>query len=226
MDPVTGSLALKPGVGFNGALVNPTTFAAVIKALAASGRARVISAPRVLVNDNATATLTSVSEAPFTSINASDTVSTVSFAGYASAGSTLTVTPHISEGDYVQLQYSITLNSFTGEGGGGVPPPRQTNNLTSEVTVPNGYAVIVGGLNRRDLSDTVTKVPWLGDIPILGHLFRLTGKTDKNSTLFVFIRPVILRDDQFEDLKYLSERDLELAELPSNLPPCELLIMQ
>ena len=226
VDPVTGSLALKPGVGFNGALVNPTTFAAVIKALAASGRARVISAPRVLVNDNATATLTSVSEAPFTSINASDTVSTVSFAGYASAGSTLTVTPHISEGDYVQLQYSITLNSFTGEGGGGVPPPRQTNNLTSEVTVPNGYAVIVGGLNRRDLSDTVTKVPWLGDIPILGHLFRLTGKTDKNSTLFVFIRPVILRDDQFEDLKYLSERDLELAELPSNLPPCELLIMQ
>ena len=204
----------------------PASFAAVIKAIAASGRAKVVSAPRVLVNDNATATLTSVSEAPFTSLNSIDLVSTVSFAGYASAGSTLTVTPRISEGDHLQLKYSITLNSFTGEGSSGVPPPRQTSSLTSEVTVPDGYAVVVGGLNSRYLSDTATKIPWLGDIPILKHLFRLTDKTDKNSTLFVFIRPVILRDDEFEDLKYLSQRDLELAELPPNLPPADLLIMQ
>ncbi len=225
VDPVSGALALKPGVGFNGALIGPTELNAVIKALTTCGRAKVVSAPRVLVNDNATATLTSVSEAPFTSVNASDTVSTTSFAGYASAGMTLTVTPHISEGDHLQLRYSVTLNSFAGEGGGGIPPPRQTNSLTSEITIPNGHAVIVGGLKRMDSSDTATKVPWLGDIPVLGHLFRFVDKGDVESTLFVFLRPVILRDDQFEDLKYLSERDLKLAELPSNYPDSDLMLM-
>ena len=206
-------------------MLSPTKLNAVIRALATSGRAKVISAPRVLVNDNATATLTSVSEAPFTSINASDTVSTTSFGGYASAGSTLTVTPHISEGDHLQLQYSVTLNSFTGEGGNGVPPPRQTNSLTSEVTIPDGYTVVVGGLRRKDFSDTASKIPFLGDIPYLGRIFSLTDVTDIESTLFVFIRPVILRDDRFEDLKYFSERDLKLAELPANLPESELILM-
>ncbi|MHC4717338.1 MAG: type II secretion system protein GspD, partial [Planctomycetota bacterium] len=225
VDPVTGSLALEPGIGLNAALIGPSELSAVIRALAISGKSKVLSAPRVLVNDNATATLTSISEAPFTSINASDTVSTTSFAGYASAGSTLTVTPRISEGDHLQLQYSVTLNSFTGEGGDGVPPPRQTNNLTSEVTVPDGYAVIVGGLKRRDQSDTASKIPFLGDIPVLGRLFSLTDQGDTESTLFVFIRPVILRDDRFEDLKYLSRRDLELAELPPDLPASEPLLM-
>jgi len=225
VDPLTGSLAIVPGVGFNGALIGPAELNAVVKALATSGRAEVLSAPRVLVNDNATATLTSVSEAPFTSVNASDTVSTTSFAGYASAGSTLTVTPHISEGDHLQLSYSVTLNSFTGKGGGGIPPPRQTNSLTSDVTVPDGYAVVVGGLKRKDNSHTASKVPLLGDVPVLGALFGLTSDSNTESTLFAFIRPVILRDDRFEDLKYLSQRDLDLAGLPANLPTGQMLIM-
>ena len=135
------------------------------------------------------------------------------------------MTPHISEGDHVQLHYSITLNSFTGEGGGGIPPPRQTNTLNSEVTVPDGYAVIVGGLKRRDDSETVTKIPWLGDVPLLKHLFRLQSRNESENTLFVFLRPVILRDDDFEDLKYLSERDLRLAKLPPSLPGSEPVLM-
>ncbi|KKL61660.1 hypothetical protein LCGC14_2193080, partial [marine sediment metagenome] len=218
VDQTTGVISLTPGVGFNGVLISPGTFNMVIRALASSGRTQVLAAPRVLVNDNATATLASIAEAPFTSVNASDTVSTTSFAGYASAGTTLTVTPHISEGDHVQLQYSITLNSFTGQGAAGIPPPRQTNTLSSEVTIPDGYAVIVGGLNRKDLVDTVSKIPLLGDIPILKYLFSSVTDSSSQNTLFVFLRPLILRDDQFEDLKYLSARDLKLAQLPSNLP--------
>ncbi len=227
VDQATGIIGLPtPGVGFNGVIVNPDTLNVVLRALAGSGRAKVLAAPRVLVNDNATATLSSVSEAPFTSVNASDTVSTTSFAGYASAGTTLAVTPHISEGDHVQLQYSITLNSFTGEGSGGIPPPRQTNTINSEVTVPDSYAVIVGGLNRKDVSETISKIPWLGDVPILKHLLRLETRNNSESTLFVFLRPVILRDDHFEDLKYLSARELRKAELPPNLPTSEPLVME
>jgi general secretion pathway protein D len=132
------------------AVVCPDVVDAVIRAPASSGWTSVLSVPKILVNDNASATLASVSEAPFTSINASDTVSTTSFAGYASAGTTVTLTPQISEGDHVVLDYAVTLNSFTGDGGGGVPPPRQTNNVSSRVTVPDGHAVIVGGLKRKD----------------------------------------------------------------------------
>jgi len=225
VNSTTGSLAITPGTGFNGTLIGPDSINAVIRALSTCGNSRILSAPRVLVNDNSSASLSSVSEAPFTSVNASQTVATTTFAGYASAGTTVTVTPHISEGDHLQLQYTITLNSFSGKGSGGVPPPRQTNQVNSEVTVPDGYTVIVGGLNRKDSSKTASKVPLLGDVPILGHLFSSDSINDSESTLFVFIRPIILRDDKFEDMKYFAERDLAIAGRPSNYPSSNPIVM-
>jgi len=225
VDPATGALALTPGTGFNGTLVDPNIADVVLRALATCGRSTVLSAPRILVNDNATGTLQSVAESPFTSINASDTVATTSFAGYASAGTTVAVTPQISEGDHLRLQYSLTLNSFTGSGSANAPPPRQTDSIDSEVVVPDGYTVIVGGLKRHDESETVSKIPLLGDIPVLGHLFRHTVTTDATTSLFVFIRPIILRDDQFEDLKYLSDLDRRSARLPEEVPTSEAMLM-
>ncbi len=226
VDVATGVLTPNIGMGFNGSIVGPDMFNAVIRAITSSGKADVLAAPRLLVNDNASATLSSVSESPFTSINASQTVSTTSFAGYASAGTTLTVTPHIAEGDHLNIQYSITLNSFTGEGSDGIPPPRQTNNISSEVTIPDGYGIIVGGLTRRDTSDTSIRIPLLGDIPILKYAFGIFDEKYAESTLFAFIRVTILRDDDFADLKYLSDRDLALAQQPPNYPTSELKIME
>lgn len=225
-DTTAGSLAITPGTGFNASLIAPDWFDIVIRALESSGRTKVVSAPRVLVNDNSTATLSSVQQSPFTSVNASDTVSTTSFAGYASAGTTITVTPTISEGDHLQMNYSVTLSSFDGEGSGGIPPPRQEATVNSDVTIPDGYTVIVGGLKRQDFSDSYSGVPFLGRVPVLKYLVGSASKTNSDSTLFVFIRPIILRDDQFTDLKYLSDKDLELAELPPNFPGSEPLIMR
>ncbi len=225
-DAATGALTLTPGVGFNGILLDPDSVNVVLRALASEGRSEVLSAPRVLVNDNATASLSSVAESPFTSVNASDTVATTSFAGYASAGTTVSVSPHISEGDHLMLQYSLTLNSFTGEGAAGIPPPRQTNTLSSEVTIPDGYTIIVGGLNRKDAAESISKLPILGDIPILEYLFSSRSKNRSENTLFVFIRPVILRDDQFEDLRYLSAQDRKLADLPEDAPTSEPMLMR
>jgi general secretion pathway protein D len=226
IDPVTGVPKIKPSTGFNGILISPDVVNVVVHALATDSHSRVLSAPKILMNDNANGMLASISEEPFTSVNASNTVATTSFAGYASAGTTVTVTPHISEGDYLQLKYSVALNTFTGTGTADVPPPRKTDTINSEVTVPNGYAVVVGGLTRKDAAHTAQKIPFLGDIPVLGLLFGSFQDTHSQSTLFVFIRPVILRDDQFEDLKYLSERDLKKAELPSNFPASEPFIMR
>ena len=210
-DPQTGRLSLNPGLGFNGAVLSTEVADAVLRALATNGKAEVLSAPRILVNDNATGTLNSVQDAPFTSVNASDTVATTSFGGFEEAGTVITVTPQISEGDHLNLEYSITLSTFTGEGSSGVPPPRQRNEVSSEITIPDGHAVVVGGLTRRDDSESVSKIPILGDIPILGYLFSNRTRTGSTSTLFAFIRPIILRDDHFEDLKILSGSDREKA---------------
>lgn len=227
LDTDSGALTIRPGAGFNAVLLNPDCINVVIKALATSGRAKVLSAPKVLVNDNATASLSSVAEFPFASVNASDTVATTTFGGYASAGTTINVTPHISEDAYLQLKYQIELNSFGQEtGGGDLPPPRQTSKLSSEITIPNGYAIVVGGLKRMDESETASKVPGLGDLPLLGPLFSSRSNNDVKSTLFVFIRPVILRDDRFRDLQHLSEQDLRAAGLPPNFPPSSPMIMR
>jgi general secretion pathway protein D len=218
VDKATGSLDLIPGLGFNGTVISADIADVVVRALSNNGRAKVISAPRILVNDNATGNLTSASDAPFTSVNASSTVSTTSFGGFESAGTTIDVTPHISEGDHLSLEYSVTLSSF-GEGGSeGVPPPRQRSELSSEVTVPDGNTIIVGGLNSSNYSETIQKIPLLGDIPGLEYLFSSRSNNTAESTLFVFIRPVILRDDLFQDLKFLSKTAMQQAELPSNDP--------
>ena len=218
----TGRLAIAPGnAGFNGALLSSDIADVVVNALLTSGRARVVSAPRILVNDNATGSLLSTAEQPYTSLNIGDTTSTTSFGGYVEAGTSIDLTPHISEADYLQLEYQVSLNSFSGQSEDGIPPPRQTSALASIVTIPDGSTIIIGGLNATNQNETIDAVPILGQIPLLEYLF--SARTDQNiqQTLFVFIRPVILRDDQFQDLKYLSDRDSRLAGLSPDEPDSE-----
>lgn len=229
-DPKTGQLSLVPGVGFNGAIVNSKLAEVVIKALNQESRARVSSAPRILVNDNNVGTLSSIAEFPYASVNASNTVATTSFGDYAQAGTEITVTPHISESDYLQLEYTVSLSSFTGQpitqGGTTLPPPRKSDSVQSQVTIPDGATIIVGGLNRQNYTRQKDSVPILGRIPILEYLFSSRQNSEGNSTLFVFIRPVILRDDKFADLKFLSEQDVRAAEVPPDLPASEPMTMR
>ncbi|QNN23143.1 hypothetical protein HED60_12975 [Planctomycetales bacterium ZRK34] len=221
LNPTSGPVTLIPGVGFNGAILDNDIANVVIQALKTNSRARVVSAPRILVNDNATGSLESISEEPYLSVNASDTVSTTSFGGFVEAGTSIEVTPHISEGDHLTLAYRVALNSFTDQGADGIPPPRQTNSIESNVTVPDGHTVVVGGLNRSDLSNRIEGLPFLSDVPVLKHLFSNEVDEESQMTLFVFIRPVILRDDQFKDLKFVSRKPLEQAELPGDFPDSE-----
>lgn len=92
----TGARRFNPGGGLNGIIMGPHETPLLFRAIAAHGNSRIITTPKIVVSDNSTATIASVEDAPFTSINASDTVATTSFAGYESAGTTLTVTPHIA----------------------------------------------------------------------------------------------------------------------------------
>jgi len=218
VDPLTGSLALIPGRGFNGTLIDPDAADVVLRALATHRRSRVVSSPRILVNDNASGELSSVAEFPFTSVNASNTVSTTSFAGFAEAGTTIKVTPHISENEHLQLEFAITVNDFIGEGSAGVPPPRQTDEVTSEVTIPDGHTVIVGGLRRRRRSRSNEGIPFIENIPLLRWIDGSESGSSDQEYVFVFLRPIILRDDKFKDLRFLSDHERKEACIPDDLP--------
>jgi len=219
LDAVTGQRVLNPGIGANGILLGPDEVPIIVRALATNGIAKVLTTAKLLVSDNARGTLRSVDEAPFTSVNASDTVATTSFAGFESAGTTLSVTPHILEGDYLTLDYELTFSNFTGSSSvATVPPPRTTNSFTSTVEVPDGYTVVTGGLVVDNSSDSASEVPFIGRIPAFGRLFQSTSTQNTKTKVFAFVRPVILREDKFADLKFISLKDVEEAELIDEAP--------
>lgn len=218
VDSATGGLSLLPGRGFNGTLVDPDVADVVLRALASHSRSRVISAPRILVTDNATGLLSSVAEEPFSSINANNTVSTRSLGGFAQAGTTISVTPQISDDDYINLEFDVLVNNFADESQEDLPPPRNTDQVTSEVSIPDGHTIIVGGLKRRQHVDSVTGIPILERIPVVNRLTSRQGIRSVDQHLFVFIKPIILRDDKFRDLRFLSELERREACIPDDLP--------
>jgi len=214
----TGALRVIPGLGFNGTLIDPEVADVVVRALAGHSRARVLAAPKILVNDNSTGKLESVTSVPFSSINASQTVSTTSLGGNQQAGTIITVTPHINEDNHLQLDFDVEFSTFSGASAAGLPPARQIDRVGSSVTIPDGKTVVVGGLKRIGDNYTFSGIPWAEKIPILRTL---TGRTDTNKStmsFFLFIRPVVLRDSRFADLRYLSDKDAGKACLPGDFP--------
>ena len=218
----TGQLTPAANPGGTFALLSPRIANIVITALESNSRSRFLSAPQLLVNDNGKGKLESVAQQPFAVIlDASSTQSLTSLGGQAQAGTSISVEPHISDADYLQLAYSIELSNFTGAAANGLPPPSEKNSVDSSVTIPDGYTIVVGGLTTKSFNESVNTIPILGDIPLIKYLFGTRSINNNNSTLFVFIRPVILRDDKFEDLKYLSSRDAGAAGLPGDYPQGE-----
>jgi general secretion pathway protein D len=218
-DPATGKLTPVAGQGGTFALLSPSIADIVIRALATNSHARLLSAPQLLVNDNGKGKLESVAQEPFAVIlDASSTQSLTSLGGQAQAGTSITVEPHISEADYLQLAYSIELSNFTGQASNGLPPPSQKNAVDSSVTIPDGYTIVVGGLTTKSFNTSANSIPVISEIPFLRLLFGSRTKNTADSTLFVFIRPVILRDDKFEDLKYISGKNARAAGIGGDPP--------
>ncbi|MCC6679174.1 MAG: hypothetical protein IT436_18770, partial [Phycisphaerales bacterium] len=90
--------------------------------------------------------------------------------------------------------------------------------VTSVATIPDGYTVVVGGIDLESRSKTTSQIPLLGDIPILGEAFKSRNKTQNSSKFYVFIRANILRNRNFDDLKYISDRAVADAKLDDGWP--------
>jgi general secretion pathway protein D len=208
--------------GFTGVVLSPGDFSVIIRALESLNKGRSASMPKLLVGNNQQASLDSVVQQPFASVNATNTISTTSFGGTQDAGTVVTIRPQIAEGDHLVLEYSVSLSSFLGAASSPtLPPAKQQNRVQSVATIPDGSTVVVGGIDLESESKTTSQVPFLGDIPLLGEVFKNRNTTNNRSRFFVFIRANVLRGRGFDDLRYLSMHELEAARVPDGWPQVE-----
>jgi type II secretory pathway component GspD/PulD (secretin) len=208
--------------GFTGVVLSPGDFSVVIRALESLNKGRSVSMPKLLVGNNQQASLDSVVQQPYASVNATNTISTTSFGGTQDAGTVVTIKPQIAEGDHLVLEYAVSLSAFLGAASSPtLPPAKQQNRVQSVATIPDGSTVVVGGIDLESESKTTSQVPFLGDIPLLGEVFKNRNTTNNRSRFFVFIRANVLRGRGFDDLKYLSMHDLEAARVPDGWPEVE-----
>lgn len=168
-----------------------------LDALEANGDGEVVSQPKVITGDKQLATIKSGTEVPYleSSANGRTTVK------FKEAVLKLDVTPNITPDDRIIMDLVINQDSLggtiKGEGGSDIPLI-DTTQLVTQVLVGNGETVVLGGVFRTEDLESVTKTPFLGDIPYLGRLFRATTKRTVKTETLIFITPRILADTLVE----------------------------
>ncbi len=211
---ITSPKVVNPSLsGITAAIIRSDQVPIILTALARDTSSQILATPQLLVDDNETAEVSSLEQQPTTTQTTSSSAGSTltGFGGFEDAGPKLTVTPQISEGNYLKLSYEIELSNFTGtptttSTGSVIPAGKLENKISSDsVTVPSDSTIVVGGLTFEQRDNTVVKVPFLGDIPILGQLFKDDNKTNVKRTLYIFITPRIMRDPGFGDLRLLSQ---------------------
>lgn len=223
--PILNRKTVNSGLsGFTAAIIKSDQVPIIMTALANETDSRVVSTPQLLVDDNEEANVVSVDRQPTSTSQTVEGGGQVVSAGQsAEAGTQLRVKPQISSAGYLRLEYELELSSFTGEaqtvGNTVLPPPSQVNTLSSDsITVPSDSTVIVGGLVVDQDTKSVAKIPLIGDIPLVGKLFSDTRKGDRQTRLYVFLTPRILRDPGFEDLRLLTQGPQAAAKVRADIP--------
>lgn len=176
---------------------------------------RILEEPELIALDNSEAVITVQTEVPVltTTVTGTGVAQTV-FDHFEAASTILTISPHISEGNYVTLNIDILVEKFLAAvaADSTIPPPRSSRQIVTSVNVPDRYTVVIGGLITNDVSETTQGVPFLYKIPILGHLFRRDQETRRKTSLYVFVTPVILQDYGWGDEGEVSRERKESIE--------------
>ncbi|MBO2900353.1 MULTISPECIES: GspD family T2SS secretin variant ExeD [Aeromonas] len=174
-------------------------WAALVTALSTNTKNDILSTPSIVTMDNKEASFNVGQEVPVQSGSQSSTTSDQVFNTIErkTVGTKLVVTPQINEGDSVLLNIEQEVSSVAqtqATGTATLGPTFDTRTIKNAVLVKSGETVVLGGLMDEKTQEKVSKVPLLGDIPVLGYLFRSTSNTTSKRNLMVFIRPTILRD--------------------------------
>lgn len=164
-----------------------------LSAAQAESRAEVVSTPRVIASNQTTARIEQGTEIPFQSATSSGATDVE----FKKAVLSLEVTPQITPDDRVSMKLLVTNDSVGEEvpsGFGGFIPSIDTNEVETDVLVDNGQTVVLGGIYQQDKSDSISRVPFFSDLPLVGFLFKSTALRDDKSELLVFITPKIITE--------------------------------
>ena len=159
-----------------------------LSALEADGRGKVISSPRVITADQKKAVIEQGTEIPYLQASSSGATSVA----FKPAVLSLSVTPQITPDDKIIMDLEVKKDSV-GQIFVGIPSI-DTKKVLTQVLVGNGETAVLGGIYEQVSRDEVDKVPFFGDLPVLGNLFRTTNKQDDKTELLIFITPKIIKE--------------------------------
>ncbi|MBV8972374.1 MAG: type II secretion system secretin GspD [Sphingomonadaceae bacterium] len=198
--------ALLPGSAVASALVSPGLsigggsrgdFSVLVQALGQSTKANLLSTPSITTLDNEPAEIVVGQNVPFrTGSYGTDgnTLTPFTTIQRQDVGLTLRVVPRIHEGDTIRLEVAQEVSSLVGSVSGAADLITNRRSIQTTVLADNGDTIVLGGLISDDRTQVKSQVPVLGDIPLIGNLFKSRQTEQVKRTLFVFLRPTILRD--------------------------------
>jgi type IV pilus assembly protein PilQ len=188
---LSSDIALDQSVTANNSLLigvvrNQMNLEFQLQALQEEGMLSVLSSPHILVLDGKEAEIKQGKEIAYVT-STTDTINT----SFKEANLSLKVTPKILKGDYLVLELSVTNDTVSEQSTGG-QPAIDTQEITSTLFLKNKETIVIGGIILENKANNKQQVPVLGDIPILGHLFRNKDTSESRSELNVFITPTII----------------------------------
>lgn len=178
---------------------------AILRAEQEDIRAKLLANPRIIVVDNQLAEIKIIEEIPYQELTQTSGGGNIGTTQFRDVGVELRVTPHLTREGLIRLLlnpvFSIRTGDVLGTGNALVPPQpiiakRET---TTTALIKDQQTVVIGGLKKQDISTQVNKVPFLGDIPLIGELFKFRGESTTNSELVVFITPKIIIEPNMDD---------------------------
>lgn len=160
-----------------------------LTAMQVESRGEVISSPKVVTANQTEAFIETGTEIPFQEASSSGSTS----ASFIKAVLSLTVTPQITPDDRIIMDLRVTNDSDSGQRVLG-RPIINTNEVQTQVLVKNGETIVLGGVFEETTATNTDKVPFFGDLPVVGRLFRRQGNSNEKEELLIFITPKILKD--------------------------------
>ena len=182
-----GVLGSTSGIGI-GFISNHILLDLQLSAMEKSGNGEVVSQPKVMTADKETAKILKGTEVPYQEASSSGATST----SFKEAALSLEVTPQITPDNRIIMEVKVTKDAPDFRNAVNGVPPIDKNEVNAKVLVNDGETVVIGGVFSNSQSKSVDKVPFLGDVPYLGRLFRRDVVNDAKSELLVFLTPRIL----------------------------------
>jgi len=188
-----GSLTTALGTS-SGLTASPLNVTAVLKALDKKGLLNILSTPNILTSDNKEAEINVGENVPFQGSATQSTIGTTTSVERKDIGINLKIKPQISEGDYIRMDINQEISAVKDSKGQAIDLITTKRSAKTSVVVKDKETVVIGGLIQDNEQETVSKVPFLGDIPLLGWLFKTKSKTRNKTNLMILLTPHIVKD--------------------------------